>query len=294
MPIQPRCRLCGSQEPMLLDPKVYHVGDVVALIAADTVEIAEEAVDLIKVEYEQLEPVYSAEEALKEGAPELYKRFPGNQVDNGIKYFQPDGPWWQIIRGDVKKGFEEADYVAEDKISFSKMPAPLAPETPSCIAQHDGGDNYTIWASSQSAHIMNCGCYSVNASDIAPVLVALDADIVTTKKVIKATAFFTTKLAAYDMYNQTDHFSFFDQGGLDVAVFGLSEVEETGNVNTTFLNGKMAGVGGFPNIAANAKHSLFVGTFTASGLKCHDPLPSRRQPSWQGECLQRHRLRTPD
>jgi len=71
------------------------------------------------------------------------------------------------------------------------------------------------------------------------------------------------------MYNQTDHFSFFDQGGLDVAVFGLSEVEETGNVNTTFLNGKMAGVGGFPNIAANAKHSLFVGTFTASGLKCH-------------------------
>jgi propionate CoA-transferase len=71
------------------------------------------------------------------------------------------------------------------------------------------------------------------------------------------------------MYNQTDHFSFFDQGGLDIAVFGLSEVEESGNVNTTFLNGKMAGVGGFPNIAANAKHSLFVGTFTAGGIKCH-------------------------
>lgn len=139
---------------LLMEAKVYHVGDVVALIAADTLEIAQAAVDLIKVEYEQLEPVYSAEEALKEGAPELYKRFPGNHVDNGIKYFQPDGPWWQIIKGDVKKGFEEAAYVAEDKISFSKMPAPLAPETPSCIAQHDGGDNYTIWASSQSAHIM--------------------------------------------------------------------------------------------------------------------------------------------
>lgn len=71
------------------------------------------------------------------------------------------------------------------------------------------------------------------------------------------------------MYCQTDHFSFFDQGGLDIAIFGLSEVDEHGNVNTTFLNGKMAGVGGFPNIAANAKHSIFVGTFTASGLKCH-------------------------
>jgi CO/xanthine dehydrogenase Mo-binding subunit len=139
---------------LLMEDKVYHVGDVVALIAADTLEIAQAAIDLIKVEYEQLEPVYSAEEAFKENAPELYARFPGNHVDNGIKYFQPDGPWWQIIKGDVQKGFEEAAFVAEDKISFDKMPAPLAPETPSCIAQHDGGDNYTIWASSQSAHIM--------------------------------------------------------------------------------------------------------------------------------------------
>ena len=71
------------------------------------------------------------------------------------------------------------------------------------------------------------------------------------------------------MLNQTDHFSFFDQGGLDVAFFGLSEVDKDGNVNTTYLNGKIAGVGGFANISANAKHSVFVGTFTASGLKCH-------------------------
>ena len=56
--------------------------------------------------------MYTAEDALKEGAVEIYSRFKGNHVDNGIKYFQPDGPWWQIIRGDVEKGFEEAAYVA--------------------------------------------------------------------------------------------------------------------------------------------------------------------------------------
>ena len=71
------------------------------------------------------------------------------------------------------------------------------------------------------------------------------------------------------MYCQTDHFSFFDQGGLDYGVFGFPEAEESGNVNTTYLNGKMAGVGGFPNIAANAKCSIFMGTFTAGGLKEH-------------------------
>ena len=139
---------------LLLEDKVFHVGDLVALVAADTLEIAEEAIDLIDVEYELLTPVYSADEAFAEGAPELYPRFKGNHVDNGIKYFQPDGPWWQIIRGDCEQGFKDAKYIAEDKIEFNKMPVPGAPETPCCIAQHDGGDNYTIWASSQSAHIM--------------------------------------------------------------------------------------------------------------------------------------------
>ena len=139
---------------LLLEEKVTFVGDLVALIAADTEQIALDACDLIDVEYEQLPAVYDSALAFEEGAPELYKRFPQNHVDNGIKYFQPDGPWWQIIKGDVKEGFKEAKYIAEDFISFDKMPVPGAPETPACIARHDGGDNYTIWASSQSSHIM--------------------------------------------------------------------------------------------------------------------------------------------
>ena len=71
------------------------------------------------------------------------------------------------------------------------------------------------------------------------------------------------------IYCQTDHFSFFDQGGLDVGVYGLPEVQENGDVNTTFLNGTMAGVGGFPHIAANAKTSIFMGAFTAGKLRTH-------------------------
>ena len=57
---------------LLMEDKVYYVGDLVALIAADTVETAEEAIDLIDVEYEQLEAVYTAEDALK--APNRYSR----------------------------------------------------------------------------------------------------------------------------------------------------------------------------------------------------------------------------
>lgn len=68
--------------------------------------------------------------------------------------------------------------------------------------------------------------------------------------------------------DQGDHFSFFDGGGLDLGVFGLSEVDKDGNVNTSLLNGKIMGVGGFANIAATAKHAVFVGTFTAGGIEC--------------------------
>lgn len=51
----------------------------------------------------------------------------------------------------------------------------------------------------EAARCMNCGCYSVNASDLSPVLVALDAIIKTTKKEIKAVDFFTTTLKTTDM-----------------------------------------------------------------------------------------------
>lgn len=64
-----------------------------------------------------------------------------------------------------------------------------------------------------------------------------------------------------------EHFSYFDGGNLDCGVFGLSEVDADGNMNTSHLNGKITGVGGFTDISSNAKKVLFIGTFTAVGLK---------------------------
>lgn len=59
-------------------------------------------------------------------------------------------------------------------------------------------------AQDEAGRCMNCGCYSVNASDISPVLVALDGKVITTKKEIAARDFFTTKLKAYDMLDQDE------------------------------------------------------------------------------------------
>ena len=53
-------------------------------------------------------------------------------------------------------------------------------------------------AAKEASRCMNCGCYSVNASDLSPVMVALGATLKTTKKEIPAADFFCTKLKAYD------------------------------------------------------------------------------------------------
>lgn len=63
------------------------------------------------------------------------------------------------------------------------------------------------------------------------------------------------------------HFSLFDGGNLDLAVFGLSEIDADGNKNTSFLGGKPSGVGGFTNIASSTRKVIFMGTYTAGGLQ---------------------------
>jgi propionate CoA-transferase len=68
--------------------------------------------------------------------------------------------------------------------------------------------------------------------------------------------------------DQGDHFKFCDGGGLDAGIFGLSDVDGKGNINTTFLNGKARGIGGFMNVSGQAHMALVVGNFTAGGFKC--------------------------
>ena len=63
------------------------------------------------------------------------------------------------------------------------------------------------------------------------------------------------------------HFSYFDGGNLDVGVFGLSEADREGNMNVSHLNGKISGVGGFTDISSMSKKVIFMGTFTAVGIR---------------------------
>jgi len=86
--------------PVLAYDKVRYVGDAIALVAAETEEIAEQALELIQVDYEPLPVVISPQEALAPDAPLVH------DGGNLLKHIR-------VRKGDAEKGFAEADVIVE-------------------------------------------------------------------------------------------------------------------------------------------------------------------------------------
>ncbi len=110
----------GPLDMFSLDEKVRHVGDRVAFVAAETPEIAEEALELIEVEYEPLPAVLDPRDALREGAPVIhdepeYVPFEGSDPKRNI------AAAIRIDIGDVEAGFAEADHIFEAEYVVPKV-----------------------------------------------------------------------------------------------------------------------------------------------------------------------------
>ncbi len=96
-----------DNQPLAGD-KVRYRGDAVAVVAAETPEIAEKAVALITVTYEELPPVFDPREALAPGAPEIHAG--GNLIAHH-----------KTRKGDVAVGFAEADRIIERSYSTQRV-----------------------------------------------------------------------------------------------------------------------------------------------------------------------------
>ncbi|MFQ5823578.1 MAG: xanthine dehydrogenase family protein molybdopterin-binding subunit [bacterium] len=121
----------------LFDPHLRYEGDEVACIAAKTEQIAEEALNLIEVEYEELPFVVDAGQAMKSDAPKIHDW--GNIVRGKPAVYE---------RGNVDEGFAEADVIVEDEyITQVVVHNPI--EVHSSVVNWDG-DHLTVWDSTQA------------------------------------------------------------------------------------------------------------------------------------------------
>ncbi|MGE0563526.1 MAG: molybdopterin-dependent oxidoreductase [Pseudolabrys sp.] len=115
-------------QPVMARGKVRYVGEAVAAVAAEDPLVARRAVEAIKVVYEPLPAVFSAEDALAPGAPVIHDYAPDN-----ITTHIP------IRVGDIDKGFSEADLVIEENYSTQAIEhAYLEPEAGLAYVDHDG------------------------------------------------------------------------------------------------------------------------------------------------------------
>ena len=117
--------------------KVLFRGHPVAAVAAASVHDAEEALDLIDVEYEVLPAVTTAEEAMAEGAPQLHAEFKNNIASHS-----------RLEIGDIDKGFEDADIVIEREFRTKTVHQGYI-EPHSATAWWTPQDRITVWGSSQ-------------------------------------------------------------------------------------------------------------------------------------------------
>lgn len=128
---------------VLATDTVRFVGEGVAVVVAENRYIARDALDLIEVEYEALPAIVNAEEATKEGAPQLHENAPNNIV------FE-----WQC--GDEAKADEAMDKaevrVKERIINQRLIPTPM--ETRAALGSYNAAtDEYTLWITSQAPHV---------------------------------------------------------------------------------------------------------------------------------------------
>ena len=144
-------------EPPLAVDKVRYLYEGVAAVAAVDEDTAEEACDLIEVEYEELPGLFDPEEGLKAGAPVIHAYRPNNV---SVEYH------WNF--GDVERAFADSYLVREDRFETGKVVTGFL-EPPASLAYYDPSGRITVWAAKQSPYFHYrhlAGCFGLPLSRV--------------------------------------------------------------------------------------------------------------------------------
>ncbi len=131
--------------PLLVKDKVRHVGDAVAMVVAESRELAQDAAEAIMIDYEVLPAVIDASKAVEEGAPLVHDDVPNNICFD-----------WEIgnPKEEVDAALASASHITTLDFVNQRL-APNAMEPRSYIGQYDNVyDKYTLYTSTQNPHLI--------------------------------------------------------------------------------------------------------------------------------------------
>jgi aerobic carbon-monoxide dehydrogenase large subunit len=136
--------------PALAGERVMHIGEPVAMVVAETAAAAQDAGELVTIEYEAMSPVIDARDALRDGAPQIWPQAPGNIA---VDWPGPN-PDPEANAKKVEEIFAAAKYVARVSLMNQRMVGnPMEPR--GATASYDPAtDSYTMRACSQGAGAM--------------------------------------------------------------------------------------------------------------------------------------------
>ncbi|HEY7786873.1 MAG TPA: molybdopterin cofactor-binding domain-containing protein, partial [Pyrinomonadaceae bacterium] len=134
----------SQDEHALCIDKVRFIGDPVAAVAAVDEDVAFDAMNLIEVEYEQLNTISSIEEAILIEEPRIHEYGDVGNIHKKVS----------LEFGDLDAGFAEADLVREDTF-FYEGNTHLPMEQHAAVAQFDADKKLTLWSSTQTPHYVH-------------------------------------------------------------------------------------------------------------------------------------------
>ena len=137
-PLPPRAITASARQFAMAADKARFVGEPVAAVVAEDRYIAEDALDLIDVDYEPLPPVVQIEDALQPDAPVLFEEAGSNVLLHHT-----------LVHGDIEKAYQEADLILKERFRVHRYSStPL--ETWAIIARYNKAtDSFVVWANDQ-------------------------------------------------------------------------------------------------------------------------------------------------
>jgi len=133
----------------VLADKARHVGEAIAAVAAETEEMAEEALSLIHVEYEKYPAVLDPIEAMKSDSLLIHESILVGDEERKIE--KNIAALREISEGDIEEGFKEADVIVEDEFKTGRV-YHAQMETKSVVCQPEADGGIIVWTTTQTIH----------------------------------------------------------------------------------------------------------------------------------------------